>query len=88
MRSAPRKLTPARPLSCPNTLSRCASASSSTWSPDTCPAYGRQKAVRPFGVPRPVGPSQPAPAVHQTLVLQVPLLPVVTSCSPDACAQV
>jgi len=33
----------------------------------------------PFGVPRPVGPSQPVPAVHSTAGRQVPLLPDVTS---------
>ena len=32
-----------------------------------------------FGVPRPVGPSQPVPAVQSTLGLQVPFLPLVTS---------
>ena len=37
------------------------------------------KAALPFGVPRPVGPSQPGPAVHHTDGLHEPLLPVVTS---------
>jgi hypothetical protein len=36
-----------------------------------------------FGDPMPVGPSQPAPALHSALV-QVPLLPVVTSKNCDA----
>ncbi len=33
----------------------------------------------PFGVPHPVGPSNPAPAVHRYDGLQLPLLPEVTS---------
>jgi len=37
------------------------------------------KAAVPFGVPNPVGPSQPAPAVHCTAGEQEPLLPLVTS---------
>ena len=36
-------------------------------------------AAAPSGVPRPVGPSQPVPAVHSTAGEQVPLLPDVTS---------
>ena len=38
-----------------------------------------QKAPVPFGVPRPVGPSQPVRALHHWVVGQVPLLPAVTS---------
>jgi hypothetical protein len=38
-----------------------------------------QKAAVPFGVPRPVGPSQPTRALHHWLVVQVPLEPDVTS---------
>ena len=34
---------------------------------------------RPFGVPRPVGPSQPTPAWHQDTVGQLPFDPLVTS---------
>ena len=41
----------------------------------------RQNAPVPFGVPSPVGPSQPAPAVHSCRAAQEPLLPVVTSLS-------
>ena len=37
----------------------------------------------PFGEPMPVGPSQPAPALHSTLP-HVPFLPVVTSKNFDA----
>lgn len=37
------------------------------------------KAATPFGVPRPVGPSQPVPALHCWLAEQLPLLPAVTS---------
>ena len=33
----------------------------------------------PLGVPRPVGPSYPAPAVQRYLVVRLPLVPVVTS---------
>jgi hypothetical protein len=32
----------------------------------------------PFGVPRPVGPSYPGPAVHRYAGVQLPLLPAVT----------
>src|SRR5690242_19739146 len=64
-------------------------------SDDSCPPDRRpegshprggagQKALVPFGVPSPVGPSQPVLAVHQDA--QVPLLPDVTSNSPDGCA--
>ncbi len=38
-----------------------------------------QKAPVPFGVPRPVGPSQPTRALHHWEVEQLPLLPDVTS---------
>ena len=38
-----------------------------------------QKAPAPFGVPSPVGPSQPARALHHCVVGHVPLLPDVTS---------
>src|SRR5206468_3810398 len=41
--------------------------------------------VVPFGVPRPVGPSQPVPASQMT-VPQLPLLPDVTSKKLLACA--
>src|SRR5689334_9480487 len=37
-----------------------------------------ENAAVPLGVPRPVGPSQPVPAVHSGAP-QVPLLPLVTS---------
>ena len=37
----------------------------------------------PFGVPSPVGPSQPATAWHHFVVEQEPLLPLVTSKSDD-----
>jgi len=37
----------------------------------------------PFGVPTPVGPSQPGPAVHWMLPHE-PLLPLVTSLKADA----
>src|SRR3954468_7134933 len=37
----------------------------------------------PLGVPMPVGPSQPAPALH-LIVPQLPFLPVVTSKNFDA----
>ncbi len=39
----------------------------------------------PFGVPRPVGPSQPVRALHHWVVGQLPLLPDVTSKSDEAC---
>ena len=39
----------------------------------------RQKAPAPFGVPSPVGPSQPDLALHHWVVGQLPLLPDVTS---------
>ena len=42
-------------------------------------------AAEPFGVPRPVGPSQPVPAVHSTPGEQVPLLPDVTSYRLEVC---
>jgi hypothetical protein len=45
-----------------------------------------QKAPAPFGVPRPVGPSQPVRALHHWVVGQVPLLPLVTSNSEPGCA--
>jgi len=38
-----------------------------------------QKAATPFGVPRPVGPSQPVRALHHWVVGHDPLLPLVTS---------
>ena len=41
-------------------------------------SYG-QNAPVPFGVPRPVGPSQPARALHHCVVGQEPLLPLVMS---------
>ncbi|WP_206784851.1 hypothetical protein [Amycolatopsis sp. MtRt-6] len=44
--------------------------------PDDVPAVN---AAVPLGVPSPVGPSQPVPALHCTAVEQVPLLPEVTS---------
>jgi len=47
-----------------------------------------QKAVTPFGVPRPVGPSQPLPAWHHRLGEQEPLEPLVTSFSALAWPQV
>src|ERR1019366_1138217 len=59
-----------------------------TWPPVTGPADGVNalmlggpppNAVIPFGVPSPVGPSQPIPAVHKALPAQLPLDPVVTS---------
>ena len=40
-----------------------------------------QRPVDPLGVPQPVGPSYPTPALHK-LVPQVPLDPTVTSFSP------
>ena len=43
----------------------------------------RQNAPVPSGVPRPVGPSHPVPAVHRGLPPQLPLLPDVTSLSDD-----
>ena len=46
------------------------------------PLVGRapgQNAPVPFGVPRPVGPSQPERALHHWVVGQVPLLPLVMS---------
>jgi hypothetical protein len=48
--------------------------------PDLCLAsvFSAQKAPTPFGVPIPVGPSQPARAWH-TGIPQAPLLPLVTS---------
>ena len=33
----------------------------------------------PLGVPQPVGPSKPAPALHSWVTVQLPLLPEVTS---------
>src|SRR5262249_54160270 len=45
-----------------------------------------QNAPVPFGVPRPVGPSQPALALQSCDVLQLPLLPEVTSNNEEACA--
>ena len=36
-------------------------------------------AAVPFGVPSPVGPSQPAPAWQSTAGVQAPLLPLTTS---------
>ena len=39
-------------------------------------------------MPRPVGPSQPVPAVHHTVVVHVPLLPAVTSLRFAVWAQV
>src|SRR5882757_4192035 len=39
-------------------------------------------AAVPFGVPRPVGPSQPGPALHCSCTEQAPLLPDVTSFRP------
>ena len=53
-----------------------------TWgaSAPPAPAVGRQKAATPAGVPLPVGPSQPAPAVQRLGALgQLPLLPDLTS---------
>lgn len=44
-----------------------------------------QKAPAPFGVPRPVGPSQPVRALHHWVVGQEPLLPLVTSNSELTC---
>ena len=44
------------------------------------------KAAVPFGVPSPVGPSQPAAAVHSNDGEQVPLLPLVTSLRLPVCA--
>jgi hypothetical protein len=49
-------------------------------------ATAGQNAPVPFGVPRPVGPSQPVPAWHHYDVGQVPLDPVVTSYRATACA--
>ena len=43
-----------------------------------------QNAPVPLGVPRPVGPSQPVRALHHWVVLQLPLLPEVTSYSEEA----
>jgi hypothetical protein len=47
-----------------------------------------QKLLVPFGVPRPVGPSQPGPAVHHTAGLHEPFDPLVTSFNPPGFAQV
>src|SRR5262249_39414447 len=44
------------------------------------------KAVVPFGVPRPVGPSYPTMPVHKYEPLQEPFVPEVTSNSDDVCA--
>ena len=44
-----------------------------------------QKALTPFGVPRPDRPSQPVLAVHHWVVGQVPFDPEVTSKSADVC---
>src|SRR5262245_36614103 len=41
--------------------------------------------VAPFGVPRPVGPSQPVVALHSAEV-QLPFEPLVTSNSSQGCA--
>lgn len=43
----------------------------------------RQKAPMPFGVPMPVGPSYPTPALHKASP-QLPLEPEVTSLSEPA----
>ena len=43
-----------------------------------------QKAPVPFGVPSPVGPSQPVRAVHHWAGLHEPLFPEVTSFSDEA----
>lgn len=45
-----------------------------------------QNAPLPSGVPRPVGPSYPAPAVQRYVPPQEPLLPLVTSNNEVACA--
>ncbi len=47
---------------------------------------GAVKAVSPSGVPRPVGPLYPGPAVHRYAGLQDPLLPDVMLCSAEACS--
>jgi hypothetical protein len=52
------------------------------------PQHWAQKRLVPFGVPSPVGPSHPVPAVHQTAGVQLPFDPLVTSCSPPAVLQV
>ena len=48
-----------------------------TGAPATWPVALKAAAVS--GEPRPVGPSQPAPAAHHWWVEQLPLLPAVTS---------
>lgn len=53
--------------------------SSVEWRERLPSAGSGQNAPAPFGVPRPVGPSQPARAVHHWLGEQLPLLPDVTS---------
>ncbi|MDT4974297.1 MAG: hypothetical protein QOG98_55, partial [Pseudonocardiales bacterium] len=49
---------------------------------------GGQKLDVPFGVPSPLGPSQPVLDLVQAAVVEVPLEPVVTSLSPEVCAHV
>src|SRR6476620_27525 len=43
------------------------------------PAAPACRPAMPFGVPQPVGPSKPVPAVHRYAGEQLPSLPVVTS---------
>jgi hypothetical protein len=43
------------------------------------------KAAAPSGVPRPVGPSQPARELHSAVAPQLPFVPVMTSLRPSLC---